>query len=468
MPFASVIIPVHARHSTLPFALQSIQAQSQSDIEIIIAGDGCTSEVRSICERFASKDSRIIFLDLPKTPLRGVKNRDHAVRSASSEKIFYCDDDDFFLKDHIKILGDELADCEIVDTPPVTLCPEGHIELGLHDSNHPIQKKLLLKERFKGVFDTHMAHTKASYMSHAGAWLNANDPRVVLHMLKAFASNEALRWKTINRATAISLHGARRCAMSPNQRQVEMQNWSDKIGSPDFETWIKNKGRYGWHLFRLLNALRTQDESHQEEFWKHLGFSISEGAIHVNPIQQTSQKWTAHQTTVINAMLAFFQRRKYDFKQTAILCDELLDPLLGPGFPGQGLAGHILQIYEFHEASEILSHIAPRPAKHLLQFHLKLLGNRHEDQDLKEISEVVLTTSSYDQFFFSLSVAEGLYAKGLLEACYRWSTNMFNLRSNSRFDLPFWKLRSRLTDSLQLKTESKWIDQQLHWFEGKI
>ena len=68
MPYASVILPVHSRSGTLPWSLRSIQNQSERDIEIIIVGDGCTEDVKSICISFAQMDNRIRFLDLPKAP----------------------------------------------------------------------------------------------------------------------------------------------------------------------------------------------------------------------------------------------------------------------------------------------------------------------------------------------------------------------------------------------------------------
>ncbi|MBI2213851.1 MAG: glycosyltransferase family 2 protein [Acidobacteria bacterium] len=197
-PYGSIVIPTHDRDTTLALAVRSAPSQSVRDVEVIIAGDGCTPAVRAVALELAREDRRVRFLDLPKAPLRGGANRDVAVRSAAASRIFYNDDDDLLLPHHVELLGEALNDADVVDTPVVSVCTEGRVAIGLHDSGHPVQRRLLVEERFKGVFDTHLAHWKRTYTDRAGAWLEAPDHRAVLHMLKSFAASSEVRWTTLD------------------------------------------------------------------------------------------------------------------------------------------------------------------------------------------------------------------------------------------------------------------------------
>lgn len=469
MPYASVIIPVHKRYATLSYALASIQQQTISDIEIILAGDGCTEKVRSICEQFANVDSRIRFLDFPKAPLRGVLNRDKAVRLAHADKIFYCDDDDFFLPHHIETLGEALSDCDVVDTPPVTVCPEGHVELGIHDSGHRVQKDLLLNERFKGVFDTHLAHTKQIYVSNAGAWLKANDPRVVLHMLKSFAGHKTLIWKTINRITALSLHGARRAGMSPLQRETEMKKWAEKINTPDVEKTLREEGRYGQHLMKLLWALNHTEEHERSQFLSHLGFTRSgfDGTFQVDK-SSTNNHFSRGQLERISTLLELYQNKKSDLKKTGRLVRELLTPLLGPGFPSAHVVNLLSRLYNESELTQILQETRDMKEEYLAQIQFTLLHHRSYLSLLDKIRSGEVDIPTFDRFFFFLCIAQCLFAKNLNQECFRWCNYMLEFPTQTRYDLPYWELRKSLVERLDLKDEIKWVNQQLAWFVDKI
>src|SRR4051812_40677108 len=103
--YASVIIPTYNRHSTLRYAVASIQAQSVDDIEILIVGDGATASVAEIARSVADQDSRVRFLEFVKEARDGGPNCHRGVLAASGERIFYCDDDDLWLPQHVATLA---------------------------------------------------------------------------------------------------------------------------------------------------------------------------------------------------------------------------------------------------------------------------------------------------------------------------------------------------------------------------
>jgi len=317
VPYASIIIPTFDRHSTLPFVVRSLQNQTVRDIEIIISGDGCTPAVRIIAQGLAGEDARITFLDFPKAPMRGAFNRDKAVRVAKSERIFYSDDDDVMLPHHVQTLGAELETADVVDTPVASLRLYGPPALGILDSGHPVQRDMLQTEKLKGVFDTHLAHTKKVYLDRSGAWTNPPDRRVVLHMLKAFASDATVRWKTLQRTTALSLHGARRFNASPTTRAAELTAISAQL-SPQMEWQLRSDGGYCAYGLALLKAVSGQPIADANGLMAIVGV----------PASIVSDR----QRQPLSALVDAWYGRKPDPQQAAHAIHQLLEPLHAPFF----------------------------------------------------------------------------------------------------------------------------------------
>src|SRR5687767_9440190 len=116
MARATVILPTFDRSSTLPFALASVQAQTEKAIEIIVVLDGATPACRDIATAAARGDGRVRVMDLAKDPGHGEYNVDLAVSSSASGRIFYIDDDDLWLPRHVERLLPCLEQADIVDS----------------------------------------------------------------------------------------------------------------------------------------------------------------------------------------------------------------------------------------------------------------------------------------------------------------------------------------------------------------
>ena len=115
-PYATVILPTLNRWSTLPWSLASVQAQTETSLEIFVVLDGALPACREIAVTAARADKRIQVLDLPKDPGSGERNVDFAISQTCSDRIFYIDDDDLWLPNHVERLGPLLEQADIVDS----------------------------------------------------------------------------------------------------------------------------------------------------------------------------------------------------------------------------------------------------------------------------------------------------------------------------------------------------------------
>jgi glycosyltransferase involved in cell wall biosynthesis len=193
--YASVIVPTHDRAATLATAIASIQRQTVRDIEIVIVGDGVTPQVRDIAAALTANDERIVFHDWPKAPNRGGSHRDRAVRMARAERIFYSDDDDLFLPDHVERLGCVLDECDCADSQAASVTLSWQLQVALPNHRRGPVRDGLASGAVRVIFDTHFAHRKAAYEKLGPLWTDV-EQGIVVKFLQGFAGAPWVTWRT--------------------------------------------------------------------------------------------------------------------------------------------------------------------------------------------------------------------------------------------------------------------------------
>lgn len=89
----SVIIPIYNCEKYLDRCLESLIHQTYKNLEIILINDGSTDKTSIICDKYASKDTRIRYVNIQNS---GVSNaRNIGIEHSTGEYISFIDADDF-------------------------------------------------------------------------------------------------------------------------------------------------------------------------------------------------------------------------------------------------------------------------------------------------------------------------------------------------------------------------------------
>lgn len=88
----SVIIPVYNTRPYLEECIDSIFAQTQAEIEVIVINDGSTDDSLEELHRIAAKYPEMILLDQENQGLSCTRN--NGMKAAKGEYVFFCDSDD--------------------------------------------------------------------------------------------------------------------------------------------------------------------------------------------------------------------------------------------------------------------------------------------------------------------------------------------------------------------------------------
>lgn len=95
----SVIVPVYNVSVYIAACIDSLQAQTYRNLEIILVNDGSQDDSGEIIERYARTDSRIVVITKPNGGLSDARN--HGLAQANGELIAFVDGDDLLEPDTI-------------------------------------------------------------------------------------------------------------------------------------------------------------------------------------------------------------------------------------------------------------------------------------------------------------------------------------------------------------------------------
>lgn len=102
-PVISVIVPVYNVEPYIGRCLDSIAAQTYTDIEVILVDDASTDKSAEICQAYGSADQRVRVIRLPEN--RGPSAaRNEGVRRAKGEFVSFVDADDYIEPEYLERL----------------------------------------------------------------------------------------------------------------------------------------------------------------------------------------------------------------------------------------------------------------------------------------------------------------------------------------------------------------------------
>lgn len=147
-PAVSVLLPTHNRPETLVYAIRSVLAQTFTDYELLVVGDGCTDSTAVLVGSFP--DPRLHWFDLPKAPGVGYANRNLVLRQAQGALIAFMTHDDLWFPDHLLLLK-PLFERPVIDlaySRPLWVSPGGNITPSAFNLHDPaIRAGFLARER---------------------------------------------------------------------------------------------------------------------------------------------------------------------------------------------------------------------------------------------------------------------------------------------------------------------------------
>jgi glycosyltransferase involved in cell wall biosynthesis len=125
IPAVSVIVATFNSSRTLGAAIESVLRQDLAELEVLVAGDGCTDDSAAVVTSFA--DPRVRWSNLPSNSGGPCRPRNDALTRARGRLIAYLGHDDLWLPWHLSLLcaAIEQSGAALVSSLGVYLEPRG-------------------------------------------------------------------------------------------------------------------------------------------------------------------------------------------------------------------------------------------------------------------------------------------------------------------------------------------------------
>ena len=125
MPRVTVIIPTFNWSSVLPYSIGSVLAQTFTDFELLVIGDGCTDDSEQVVR--AIGDPRVQWINIPRHGHQSGPNNE-GIRRARGECIAYLGHDDLWLPHHLEVLTAALDEgADVAQAAVALIGPEGAV-----------------------------------------------------------------------------------------------------------------------------------------------------------------------------------------------------------------------------------------------------------------------------------------------------------------------------------------------------
>lgn len=234
----AVIVPTHDHPNLLPFAVASLQAQTYVDTDIVIVGDGVADETRDVVRMLMRDDSRIRFVDKPKTGRTGEPSRHEVLSELRSPVVAYHGDDDLAFPDHLEVLLKLLRGNDFAHPRPVLVYPDGALFQGPFDASKWWWRRSIYPPMNRNMISlTGVVHTLEAYRRLPHGW-RSTPPGIATdhYMWQQFFELPGLRAVTGKRATTVKLASHKRQGVAAAARLEETQRWWAQMADPGFQS----------------------------------------------------------------------------------------------------------------------------------------------------------------------------------------------------------------------------------------
>ncbi len=139
MELISIIVPVYKVEKYLRKCVDSILAQTYTNLEIILVDDGSPDNCGRICDEYAVKDSRVIVIHQKNGGLSAARNA--GLDIATGDYIGFVDSDDYIATDMYEKLHSALTE----NKADVSICNYAYVDshYRLLNKESPIKKEVL-------------------------------------------------------------------------------------------------------------------------------------------------------------------------------------------------------------------------------------------------------------------------------------------------------------------------------------
>jgi glycosyltransferase involved in cell wall biosynthesis len=229
-PTFTILLAINRPPAFLPFAIESVLAQTVEEFELFVVCDGAPVETIHCAREHAGRDPRVKVFDFPKGERLGEGHLHNALMAASGGYVAHIEDDDLWFPNHLEELEKLLQTADFGHLMHVFAKPDDSVEMLLSDLAIMRFRQRMLDEKFNRFGFSVCGYRLDAYRRLPDGW--APGPKGLwpdLNMWRKFLRRDDLRFGTRMAVTALVLASKFRTHMSLDERAQDCRKWLDRI-----------------------------------------------------------------------------------------------------------------------------------------------------------------------------------------------------------------------------------------------
>jgi glycosyltransferase involved in cell wall biosynthesis len=239
MPLFTILLPVMRSPELLPFAVESVLAQTIGDWELFIVGDGAPRATAAAARTFEKRDPRIKARMFRKGERNGEQHRHAVLREGTGTYVAHIGDDDIWFPNHLAELERLLREVDFGNLLQCEIEPGGRTKILLNDLANPAMRCAMVESLTNFFGPTVAGYRRAAYDRLSVGWSPAPpDVWSDLHMWRKFLSRPDITAATRFSIASVKLAAHARNGVALEHRRAETAKLAAVVATPEGRTDI--------------------------------------------------------------------------------------------------------------------------------------------------------------------------------------------------------------------------------------
>lgn len=233
-PRFTILLPVVRPPTMLPYAIETVLAQTLTAFELFIICDGAPEQTVVCAQSFAARDPRVRVFAFAKGEAAGQAHRHAALEQAKGRYIAHIADDDLWFPNHLVEMGKLLDKVDFGNVLNVYANVDGSFRILPSDLTRRKLRDRILNETFNVLGDTVTGYRLDAYRRLPEGWAPPKEPpfNPDVRMWRKFFSRDDITFGTRTAVTALIFESEKRHHMSIEARAQEIRDWFNRISIP--------------------------------------------------------------------------------------------------------------------------------------------------------------------------------------------------------------------------------------------
>jgi glycosyltransferase involved in cell wall biosynthesis len=267
---ATVLIPTCDHEETLLSSVASALAQTVSNIEIFIVGDGTTARTREIAAELCN-DDRVKFFDYAKGPRNGEIHRNELLKTAKGRIVCYLSDDDLWFPNHIESMLNQLETADFASAATLAVESDGQLcvwycNLSSNYFRPDWHRELVDGGGFRNPVPLSAgAHRLDSYLKLPFGWRTTPKSMPTdIYMWIQFLEQKNFTFSSSTVLSVVKFTSTNRKNWTNRQRYEELERWRHRMQNPEDYTALLEECLQA----AIRSAYRDFDYYEESRIWR--------------------------------------------------------------------------------------------------------------------------------------------------------------------------------------------------------